>query len=291
MWRLIVWLLCCSVVTAAPLPQNFGYVLQADALAPDRATAIQRLAGRDWLILDTAFSSDEDWQPQDLAALHARGQTVLAYFSIGEAENYRRYWQPGWARHKPAWLLSENPNWHGNYRVRYWQADWQALILARLDELLQAGFDGMYLDIVDGFEFFERGQEGRHNPETGRSYRADMMAWVQRLAQYARQRKPGFLVIPQNGEDLLVDAGYRASIDGIGIEDLFTDGDKQQPKNHSADNLALLRLLQPKPVLLTEYPTQPKLQQQVRQRASQAGLIWLITDRELKTLGRSGSGD
>jgi len=44
--------------------------------------------------------------------------------------------------------------------VRYWDADWQALIYghsgAYLDRILSAGFDGVYLDIIDGFEFFEQ---------------------------------------------------------------------------------------------------------------------------------------
>lgn len=292
MWRLAFVLMgffYCGAVSSEPLPRHFGYVLQADELAGSRAGAITKLAGRDWLILDTAFTAGEDWQPTDLAALHARGQTVLAYFSIGEAENYRGYWQASWLRQRPTWLLTQNPDWAGNYRVRYWQTAWQKLILARLDEILRAGFDGMYLDIVDGYEFFENGQAGRRNPETGRSYREDMIAWVTLLADYARKHSPNFRVVPQNGAALLADSRYRATIDATGIEDLFTDGNKNQPAAQITETLKLLALLNPKPVLLTEYPTQTKLQQQVRQRASQAGLIWLVTDRDLKTLGQSGT--
>ncbi len=292
MWRLIGVLLgifYVGAVSAELVPRHFGYVLQADALAANRAAAIAKLAGRDWLILDTAFTAGEDWQPSDLAALHARGQTVLAYFSIGEAENYRGYWQAAWLRQRPAWLLKENPEWAGNYRVRYWQTEWQRLILARLDEILHAGFDGMYLDIVDGYEHFEHGQAGRRNPETGRSYREDMIAWVTQLADYARKRQPNFRVVPQNGIALLSDSQYRATIDAIGIEDLFTEGNKPQPAAQIAENLTLLALLQAKPVLLTEYPSKANLQQRVRQRASRAGLIWLVTDRGLKTLGQSGT--
>ncbi len=48
-----------------------------------------------------------------------------------------------------------------------------------------------------------------------------MIAFVTKLAAHARGRKPGFLVVPQNGEELLTDAGYRAVIDGIGKEDIL----------------------------------------------------------------------
>ncbi len=84
---------------------------------------------------------------------------VIAYMSIGEAEDYRYYWQKSWNKNKPDWLREENPDWKGNYKVYYWNSDWQALIFgnenAYLDKILAAGFDGVYLDIIDGYEYFE----------------------------------------------------------------------------------------------------------------------------------------
>jgi len=84
---------------------------------------------------------------------------VIAYMSIGEAENYRYYWQEDWAPGAPVWLVEENPDWEGNFIVRYWESEWQDIILgdsgAYLDRILAAGFDGVYLDIIDAFECFE----------------------------------------------------------------------------------------------------------------------------------------
>ena len=56
-----------------------------------------------------------------------------------------------------AFLGPENPDWKGNYKVRYWQPEWQALIQARIVELADAGFDGAYLDIIDAWECFDSG--------------------------------------------------------------------------------------------------------------------------------------
>lgn len=57
------------------------------------------------------------------------------------------------------WLVEENPNWPGNYKVRYWMSEWQALFFgsaeAYLNKVLAAGFDGAYLDLIDAFEYFE----------------------------------------------------------------------------------------------------------------------------------------
>ncbi|NPA44475.1 MAG: hypothetical protein GXO49_02970, partial [Chlorobi bacterium] len=81
------------------------------------------------------------------------------YMSIGEAENYRYYWQEEWNTNKPEWLDKENPDWEGNYKVWYWNKDWQNIIYGNdnsyLKKILDAGFDGVYLDIIDAFEYYE----------------------------------------------------------------------------------------------------------------------------------------
>jgi len=84
---------------------------------------------------------------------------VICYMSIGEAEDYRYYWNNNWETGNPVWLDKENPNWAGNYKVRYWEQGWQDIIFGNdnsyLKKILDAGFDGVYLDIIDGFEYFE----------------------------------------------------------------------------------------------------------------------------------------
>ena len=47
----------------------------------------------------------------------------------------------------PEWLDSVNPNWDGNFKVRYSDPDWQSILFggegAYLDRILAAGFDGV----------------------------------------------------------------------------------------------------------------------------------------------------
>ena len=61
--------------------------------------------------------------------------------------------------HASSWLEEENPDWSGNYKIRYWDKNWQQIIFgnpdAYLDKILKAGFDGVYLDLVDSYEYFE----------------------------------------------------------------------------------------------------------------------------------------
>ena len=114
------------------------------------------------MIID-AFYEDEALSAADVAALQTKAnggrRLVLAYMSIGEAEDYRYYWQPGWRAEAPSWLDAENPDFAGNYKVRYWDQAWQDVILngpdAYLTRITAAGFDGVYLDLIDAFEYYE----------------------------------------------------------------------------------------------------------------------------------------
>ncbi len=57
-------------------------------------------------------------------------------------------------------LAEKNPHWKGNYVVKYWDVDWQKIITGNdglyQKKILDAGFDGAYLDIIDAFEYFEK---------------------------------------------------------------------------------------------------------------------------------------
>ncbi len=79
---------------------------------------------------------------------------VLGYMSIGQAEQYRWYWKNEWKTDPPEWLEQKDDYWKGNYFVRYWMPEWKSLIYGNsgsyTQKLLDAGFDGAYLDPVDG---------------------------------------------------------------------------------------------------------------------------------------------
>jgi len=51
--------------------------------------------------------------------------------------------------------LGENPEWPGNFKVRYWEEGWREVVYGYLGRVMEAGFDGAYLDVVDAFEYFE----------------------------------------------------------------------------------------------------------------------------------------
>ena len=116
----------------------------------------------DAIIMDL-FLNDEVFTASEINQLRNKAnggkRIVICYMSIGEAEDYRYYWDASWNTSKPSWIVAENPDWAGNFKVRYWNEDWQNIIYKNsdsyLDKILTADFDGVYLDIIDGFEYFE----------------------------------------------------------------------------------------------------------------------------------------
>lgn len=111
----------------------------------------------DLFLNDVAFTADEITELRRKA--NGGTRMIIAYMSIGEAEDYRYYWDQSWKRGNPSWLDKENPKWKGNYKVRYWHPEWQKIIFGNddsyLSHIIDAGFDGVYLDIIDAFEYYE----------------------------------------------------------------------------------------------------------------------------------------
>ena len=147
-----------SIKTLAGV-RNFLYLVNPQQY-PERTSFLDALAAVnvDLLVVD-AEAEDGRLTPDEIDRLRRKPngarRLVLCYLSIGEAEAYRDYWDPEWESNPPDWLLSENPNWPGNYLVRYWDTEWQAIVFDQLDRIMEAGFDGVYLDLVDAYESFE----------------------------------------------------------------------------------------------------------------------------------------
>lgn len=79
---------------------------------------------------------------------------VIAYFSIGEAENYREYWDDSWNKKLPEWIVNENENWKGNFIIKYWSPHWKNIVRNYQKKLDTIGVDGYYLDTIDTYEQF-----------------------------------------------------------------------------------------------------------------------------------------
>jgi len=82
---------------------------------------------------------------------------VIAYFSIGEAGDYRSYWKEEWNNEskRPSWIVEENPDWKGDFIVKYWSNEWKQIVKDYQKKLDEIGVDGYLLDTVDTYYNFE----------------------------------------------------------------------------------------------------------------------------------------
>lgn len=209
---------------------------------------------------------------------------VVSYISIGKAEDYRYYWDPSWDDNPPSFLEAENPEGGDNYMVRYWEKAWQDIIFGSndsyIDKIISAGFDGIYLDIVDAYRYFEK--KGRITAAE------EMVEFVRAISQYCKVDKnlSNFLIIPQNAEGLAVHSDYLDVVDGLGKEDIFYYGNDKQSTEDINYSIRLIDEFKKagKIVLSVDYCTKTKTIDDYYSKANEKGYIPYSTERELDTL-------
>jgi len=240
------------------------------------------------IVIDYSRTGADPFSQKDLTTMKAqpngKKRTVISYFSIGEAEEYRYYWNANWKNNPPSWIEKENPDWPGNYKVKYWDPTWQSILFgnkdAYLDKIIHAGFDGIYLDIIDAFEYFESERPSAEN---------EMVELIKSISEYAKLINPDFLVITQNGERLLAHNDLLQAIDGAAKEDLYygLEGDDVKVIQSEID-FSIQYLLDAqkngKFILLASYVPDEMGKEFVKMKSTDHGFVPYFGNRELDRL-------
>lgn len=150
--------------------KNFLYILNYEKYSSkEKLLKAIKNTNYDLIIMDAYDNDGNLFSKSDIKSLKTKAnggkRLVISYMSIGEAEDYRWYFNNSWVNdgkpksNAPSWLDKENPDWQGNYKVRYWDKNWQDIIYGNdksyTKKILNAGFDGVYLDIIDAYEYYE----------------------------------------------------------------------------------------------------------------------------------------
>ncbi len=152
-------------ITSVKQVKNFLYLIDYSNFSTkvDFISAVSA-TNYDLIIMDLFFQDGSAFSTAEINQLKQKAnggsRLVISYMSIGEAENYRYYWQSDWDKNKPDWLDIENAKWPGNFIVKYWEPEWQNIIYGNdasyMKKILNAGFDGVYLDIIDAFKYYDQ---------------------------------------------------------------------------------------------------------------------------------------
>jgi cysteinyl-tRNA synthetase len=284
--------LCTPACVAAQLSNVRSWAFQLQSVDPLEI----KLSPYDLVVIDYGFDRRNATAfPREVVDLmrtkpDGSKRLIFAYFSIGEAENHRYYWQESWLKARPEWLEPENADWPGNYPVQYWHPEWQAILYgspnAYLDRILGAGFDGIY---VDGVEKFEQWKRRRSRAA------ADMVELMSGIAAYARAHRKDFLIIPQNADGLLGNSRFLETIDGLGREDLLYGETDADVRNTQRSILETIRRMRPlinasKPILVIEYTSNPQLASSMLREIKELGFVGYVAGRDLNTLSPPAFG-
>lgn len=141
--------------------RNYLYLIGANQFS-SKQVMIQALAKTNYdLIIMDLFFDDSSFSKAEVNQLKRKAnggrRLLVSYISIGSAEKYRYYFKNGWGLHHPLWLRRKYDGYKDEYWVKFWNPDWQNIIYGNensyIKRILDAGFDGAYLDNVEAYYF------------------------------------------------------------------------------------------------------------------------------------------
>ncbi len=215
-----------------------------------------------------------------ISSLESSGKTLLAYLSIGLANNYRSYWQPSWNTSPPSFILGAATSWPGAYYVAFWSPEWQQIVINQAVALAQQGYDGVDLDVVDVYLLanLAAADGGVANA------RADMVKFIEAISVATKAVNPNFKIVQNNALDLLTinpddptsatNTAYLSYIDGVLAESTFYLPDNSTP-SWSSFNLqyAAHAVAAGKTVFSIDYPSSAAAQQDYINQAIANGFV------------------
>ncbi len=251
---ILFFLSCITNLTLPKIEKTWLY-----QLSDTNITSVNE-SGYEIIVMDYSYDGTDDnkYTPSEITSMKDNGITPICYISIGEAESYRFYWDINWETNKPLWLGNENPDWDGNYKVKFWDDDWKTIVYSYLDEIIAQGFSGIYLDIIDAFEYWADNENGEDIVLDIQDSASRMITFVEEIADYCRLQNNEFKIFPQNGENILTydtDNSYENIISGIGIEDLWYDESSLQDEDFTNERISYIDTLKnlDKTILVVDY--------------------------------------
>ncbi|MBT3982857.1 MAG: hypothetical protein HOE90_15970 [Bacteriovoracaceae bacterium] len=228
---------------ASSLPKKWGYQLQN--YTPESVATIKSSTNTLWII-DYSKDGSEigKWTPAEIAVFKQNGNVIVAYLSLGEAENFR-YYYPSFDK-----TLLTNPStgnggidgeWEGNFEVKYWMPNWQAIFLkdsltqeSYVKRIVGQGFDGVFLDRVDVYEPYEEKGEDVFKVKT-----KQMVDFVKNIAALGKSLNPNFKTFVQNATSftwsLENPSSFYDYVDGQIIESLYHIGENRNDNPFNPD--------------------------------------------------------
>ena len=148
-------------ITNLSLAQNYLYLINTENFSSKQEMMDAVSATNfDVILIDlffngTAFTSSEINRLKTKA--NGGQRLVISYINIGSAEKFRYYWKKTWGLYHPLWIKKKYEGYDDEYWVKFWKEEWQDIIYGNdgsyIKKIIDAGFDGAYLDNVEAYYF------------------------------------------------------------------------------------------------------------------------------------------
>lgn len=141
--------------------QNYLYLISTNSFTT-KAEMINAINATNFdVVIIDLFFDDAAFTASEITQLKTKQnggkRLLISYMNIGSAENYRYYWKDKWKLHHPNWLKKEYEGYEDEIWVKFWKKDWQEIIFGNDESytkrIINAGFDGVYLDNVEAYYF------------------------------------------------------------------------------------------------------------------------------------------
>ena len=223
---------------------------------------------------------DPDAHP-DFSSLE-KNHPVIAYLSVGEAVNYRFFWDH--IKDKE-WVLEENPYWSGAFFVDVRNPEWRKLLIEEvIPRIFEQGFQVLFLDTLDTAQFLESTDP--------KKYAGSKEAMVSLVAD-VHEAYPGLMLISNNGFPILRKiAPYLSGmiVEGINMTiDFENNGYKPVPPEERTMKINILKEIRRDyglNVFNIEYVSQSdrKLIRKVRRESKRLGFNPYVAEKNLMKL-------
>lgn len=157
---------------------------------------------------DRIVLEPDNIKTDELTKLTEHGAAAYAYLSVGEVGPHRSYKNAI----QKEWILGENEIWDSKV-LDLSNPAWTAFLMKRIDELVAAGYAGLFLDTMDSYHIYATTAELRAVQESA------LGAFI----QHVTQRHPGIRLIANRGFEVLDTTG--PYLEAIAAESLYASWD------------------------------------------------------------------
>lgn len=162
---------------------------------------------------DKLILEPDNVQSNELAALQARGAKTYAYISVGEVGADREYA----SLVQPDWELGSNAAW-GSKVMDLTHPSWQSFLVERVNDLVDAGYRGLFLDTLDSYQLYASNNTQRQAQQSA----------LLKILSTIKQQHPSLALIANRGFEIIEDAA--SLLEAVAAESLYAAWDNAQQR-------------------------------------------------------------